>query len=170
MDLEAMLASYPDFPKKGVLFKDIGPILRDPAALAWAADELLRRYPPADFDVIAGIESRGFILATIMSARSGKGMVMIRKPGKLPGKTVKLAYKTEYGEDILEAQHGSVKSGERVIICDDLLATGGTAAAAASLVEQVGGKVAGLAFIVELAKLCGADKIAGYNRKSLVVY
>lgn len=170
MDLRDKLAEYPDFPKKGILFRDFGPLLRDPSALSEAADEIERHFPPSRFDVAAGIEARGFPVAALVAARCGKGMVMIRKKGKLPGETLRASYEIEYGSDTMELQRGAVRKKERVLICDDLLATGGTAKAAASLVEKAGGRVAGFAFVVELSELDGAAQLGGRKRKSLVVY
>lgn len=170
MNIRDKIAEYPDFPKEGVLFRDFGPVLRDPSLLSLAADEFHRHYHPGDFDLLAGVESRGFILAALLAARYGKGMVMIRKAGKLPGRTVRTSYTVEYGRDAIEVQVGSVRRGERVLVCDDLLATGGTAKAAARMVEKAGGRVAGFAFIIELTGLGGAAGISKYAVKSLVRY
>lgn len=170
MNLRDKLAEYPDFPKKGILFRDFGPLLRDPSALSEAADELERYFPAGRFDAVAGIEARGFPVAALMAARCDKGMIMIRKKGKLPGDTLRASYEIEYGHDTMELQKGSIRKKERILICDDLLATGGTAQAAASLVEKAGGRVAGFAFVVELSELGGAARLGGRKRKSLVVY
>ena len=170
MNLKNKIADHPNFPKKGILFRDFGPILRDPSALSYIADEFSKYFHPNDIDVFAGIESRGFILASVLASRYNKGMVMIRKAGKLPGKTAKLAYTIEYGKDTIEIQKDSIKEGEKVLICDDLLATGGTAKASAKLVEKVGGEITGFAFIIELADLKGIKGLAKYKCKSLVKY
>lgn len=170
MNLKDIITEYPNFPKKGVLFRDFSPILKDPQALSYVIDELSKHFHPKNIDVFAGIESRGFLLAMAMAIRYNKGMVMIRKAGKLPGKTSKLAYKIEYGKDTIEIQNDSVSKGDRVLICDDLLATGGTAEASGKLIEKMGGKIAGFAFIVELTELNGIKKIKKYNCKSLVKY
>ncbi len=170
MNLKNKIADHPNFPKKGILFRDFGPILRDPSALSYVADEFSKYFHPNDIDVFAGIESRGFILASVLASRYNKGMVMIRKAGKLPGKTAKLAYTIEYGKDTIEIQKDSIKEGEKVLICDDLLATGGTAKASAKLVEKVGGEITGFAFIIELADLKGIKGLAKYKCKSLVKY
>ena len=170
MNLKERILEFPDFPKKGILFRDFSPILRDPQALSYVVDELSRYFHPNDIDILAGIESRGFLVACAMAIRYNKGMFMIRKAGKLPGKTVKLSYTIEYGKDTIEIQENAVKKGQRVLICDDLLATGGTAKAAAALIEKVGGKVAGFAFIMELTELNGMEGISKYNCKSLVKY
>ena len=168
LDLRAKIAEYENFPKKGILFRDFSPLLLDPAALSFVVDEFSRHFHPNDIDVFAGIESRGFILATLLATKYNKGILMIRKAGKLPSKKYKAAYKTEYGKDTLEIQ--SMASSQRVLICDDLLATGGTAKAAAKLVEKAGCSVTGFAFIIELTKLGGIKDIEKYNCKSLVRY
>lgn len=170
MHLKERIDSYPNFPKKGILFRDFGPILRDSHALSLSVDEFLKYFNPKDIDVLAGIEARGFIVACALATRMEKGMIMIRKKGKLPGKTKSVSYKIEYGKDTMEIQASALKKGQRVLICDDLLATGGTAQAAAKLVEGTGAKVAGFAIIIELAELAGIKKISKYNTKVLVQY
>lgn len=170
MNLKNIIDEYPNFPKKGILFRDISPILRNPAALSHVVDEFSKRFHTNDVDVLAGIESRGFPLACALSLKYNKGMMMIRKQGKLPGATVKKAYDIEYGKAIMEIQKNSIKKDQRVLICDDLLATGGTARAAAELVEKIGGKVTGFAFMVELTDLNGMNKLTKYRCESLVKY
>ncbi len=170
MNLREKIAEYPNFPKKGILFRDFSPILKDPSALSLIADEFSKHFHPKDVDLFAGIESRGFILASVLASRYNKGMIMIRKAGKLPGKTVKLSYTIEYGKDTLEIQKDIIKKGQRILICDDLLATGGTAKASAKLIEKVGGKISGFAFIIELTELNGIQGITKYDCKSLVKY
>ena len=170
MNLKDKISEYPNFPKKGILFRDFSPILKDPSALSFIADEFTKFFHPKDIDLFAGIESRGFLLASILSVRYNKGMIMIRKAGKLPGKTTKLSYKIEYGKDTIEIQKDVIKEGQRIIICDDLLATGGTAKASAKLIEKVGGKIMGFAFIIELTELEGIKGINKYKCKSLVRY
>ena len=170
MNLKERIAEYPNFPKKGILFRDFSPILKDPSALSYIADEFAKYFHPKDVDVFAGIESRGFILACILAAKYNKGMIMIRKAGKLPGKTTKLSYTIEYGKDTIEVQKDIINEGQKVLICDDLLATGGTAKAAGKLIEKVGGKIAGFAFIIELTELNGIKGISNYDCKSLVKY
>ena len=170
MNLREKIAEYPNFPKKGILFRDFSPILKDPSALSLIADEFSKHFHPKDVDLFAGIESRGFILASVLASRYNKGMVMIRKAGKLPGKTVKLSYTIEYGKDTLEIQKDIIKEGQRILICDDLLATGGTAKASAKLIEKIGGKISGFAFIIELTELNGIKGISKYDYKSLVKY
>ena len=170
MNLKEKILEFPNFPKKGILFRDFSPILKDPSALSFIADEFSKYFHPNDIDVFAGIESRGFLLACVLASRYNKGLVMIRKEGKLPGKTIKLSYKIEYGQDTIEIQKDLIKKGEKVLICDDLLATGGTARASAKLIEKVGGKITGFAFIIELTELNGMRGISQYNCKSLVKY
>ena len=170
MNLREKIAEYPNFPKKVILFRDFSPILKDPSALSLIADEFSKHFHPKDVDLFAGIESRGFILASVLASRYNKGMVMIRKAGKLPGKTVKLSYTIEYGKDTLEIQKDIIKEGQRILICDDLLATGGTAKASAKLIEKIGGKISGFAFIIELTELNGIKGISKYDCKSLVKY
>ena len=145
-------------------------MLKDPSSLDFISDEFSKYFHPKNIDVFAGIESRGFILACILASRYNKGMVMIRKAGKLPGKTAKLSYTIEYGKDTLEIQKDIIKEGQKVLICDDLLATGGTAKASAKLIEKVGGKISGFAFIIELTELNGKKEISKYECKSLVKY
>jgi adenine phosphoribosyltransferase len=170
MNLKDKISEYPNFPKKGILFRDFSPILKDPSALSYIADEFTRFFHSKDVDLFAGIESRGFLLASILAVRYNKGMIMIRKTGKLPGKTTKLSYKIEYGKDTIEIQKDVIKEGQRIVICDDLLATGGTATASAKLIEKVGGKITGFAFIIELTELGGIKGITKYKCKSLVKY
>ena len=170
MNLRDRIAEFPNFPKKGILFRDFSPILKDPSSLSFIADEFTKYFHPKSIDLFAGVESRGFILASILASRYNKGMIMIRKAGKLQGKTAKLSYTIEYGKDTIEIQSSSISKGVRVLICDDLLATGGTAEASGKLIEKMGGKISGFAFIVELTELNGIKKISKYNCKSLVKY
>ena len=170
MNLKDKIEEYPNFPKRGILFRDFSPILKDPSALSFIADEFSKYFHPKDVDLFAGIESRGFIIACILASRYNKGMLMIRKAGKLPGKTTKLSYSIEYGKDTIEMQKDIIKEGQKILICDDLLATGGTAKAAAKLIEKVGGKISGFAFVIELTELNGIKGIKKYDCKSLVKY
>src|SRR3989338_673995 len=170
MNLKEKILEFPNFPKKGILFRDFSPMLKDPSALSFIADEFTKYFHPKDVDLFAGIESRGFLLACVLATRYNKGMIMIRKAGKLPGKTTKLSYKIEYGQDTIEIQKDIINKGQKILICDDLLATGGTAKASAKLIEKVGGKVTGFAFIIELTELNGMKGINQYNCKSLVKY
>ena len=170
MNLKDFIAEYPDFPKKGILFRDFSPILSDSSALEFVIEEFSKKFHPNDVDVFAGIESRGFILACALALKYNKGMVLLRKAGKLPGKTVKTSYTIEYGKAVMEVQKTAINEGQRVVICDDLLATGGTAKAAAKLVEKIDGVVVGFAFIIELLDLNGRSKIKNYRSESLVEY
>jgi adenine phosphoribosyltransferase len=170
MNLKDKISEIPDFPKKGILFRDISPLLRDPAALSLVIEEFTKIIHPNDVDVFAGIESRGFPLACALALKYNKGMIMIRKQGKLPGPTHKVSYNIEYGTATMEIQVDAVKKGQKIYICDDLLATGGTAKAAAKLVEKIGGKVSGFAFIIELTDLKGSKAIKSYKHNALVKY
>jgi adenine phosphoribosyltransferase len=171
-DVRDLVADYPDFPKPGILFRDINPVFKRNEALNYIADEFYRTYGKAKVDAVAGIESRGFIIATALALKFGKGVVMVRKEGKLPGKTLKRSYDIEYGSAIVELQETAIEKGENILISDDLIATGGTAVASAQLIEEIGGKVAGFAFIIELTDLHGADRLRkmGYKVQSLVTY
>ena len=170
MELKERISDYEDFPKKGILFRDFSPILKDPAALSFIVDEFSKKFHPNDVDVFAGIESRGFILACALAQKYNKGMVLLRKAGKLPGKTVKVSYTIEYGKAQMEIQKSALEKNERVVICDDLLATGGTAKAAANLVKKLDALIVGFAFIIELSELKGIEKIKGYRTEVLVQY
>lgn len=170
MNLKDKIAEIPNFPKKGILFRDISPLLRDPAALSLLVEEFTKIIHPNDVDIFAGIESRGFPLACALALKYNKGMIMIRKQGKLPGATHKISYSIEYGTATMEIQVDAIKKGQKVYICDDLLATGGTAKAAAKLVEKIGGKVSGFAFIIELTDLKGSKVIKDYKQNALVKY
>lgn len=172
VNLREIIANYPDFPKEGILFRDINPVFKRNDALNYIVDEFYRIYSKAKVDLVAGIESRGFIIATALALRLGKGIVMIRKAGKLPGRTVKKSYDIEYGTAIMELQQDAIDKGDSILIADDLIATGGTAVAAAQMIKELGGKVAGFAFIIELSDLKGADRLRkmGYNVESLVTF
>jgi adenine phosphoribosyltransferase len=172
VNLRDMIANYPNFPKQGILFRDINPVFKRNDALNYMADEFYRIYSKSKIDMVAGIESRGFIIATALALRFGKGIVMIRKAGKLPGRTVKKSYDIEYGTAIMELQQDAIDKGNSILIADDLIATGGTAVAAAQMIKELEGKVAGFAFIIELSYLKGADRLRkmGYNVESLVTF
>jgi adenine phosphoribosyltransferase len=172
VNLREIIVNYPDFPKQGILFRDINPVFKRNDALNYIADEFYHIYSKAKVDMVAGIESRGFIIATALALRFGKGIVMIRKAGKLPGRTVKKSYNIEYGSAIMELQQDAIDKGNNILIADDLIATGGTAIAAAQMIKELGGKVAGFAFIIELSDLKGANRLRemGYNVESLVTF
>lgn len=160
-----------DFPKKGIVFKDITTVLKDPEGLRRIVNYLTEHYKDAGIDYVAGIESRGFIFGTPLAYNLGAGFVVIRKPGKLPANTVSVDYDLEYGSDTLEIHADAIEEGKKVLIVDDLLATGGTAAAACQLVEKVGGKVVGNAFVIELSFLNGRAKMPeGVDIMSMVTY
>lgn len=168
--LRSMVRDVPDFPKKGILFKDITPLLKDPQALQFAADELTARLEETAPDQIVGIESRGFIFSPILAYKLKAGFIPVRKKGKLPSLTLRTSYQLEYGEAELEIHQDAILKGMRVAVVDDLLATGGTARAAVDLVEKLGGKVVGIAFLVELTFLKGREKLSGYPVFSLIQY
>ena len=170
MDLAALIRDIPDFPKPGIGFKDITPLLADPAGLDAAVGALAEHARPLDVEVVIAAEARGFLLGTALARELGAGVVLARKPGKLPYTTVSAEYLLEYGTDALELHSDAVASGARVLVHDDLLATGGTARALCELVEQLDGRVVGCSFLVELAFLHGRERLAGYDVHSLVRY
>lgn len=170
MKLEDKIRDIPDFPVKGILFKDITTLLKDPPAFKYAIDELAARYKDEKIDMIVAMESRGFIFAAPLAYRLGAGFVPARKPGKLPAETISVQYSLEYGTDKVEMHKDACCPGQRVLIVDDLLATGGTAAATVQLVEKLGGKVVGIAFLIELTFLNGRDRLKGYPIFSLIQY
>lgn len=171
-DLCDIIANYPDFPKQGILFRDINPVFRNNEALNYITNEFHRRYSKSKIDAVAGIESRGFVIATALALKFGTGMIMVRKAGKLPGRTLKKSYDIEYGNAVMEIQQDALGKCKNILIADDLIATGGTAVAAANLIEEIGGKVAGFAFVMELKDLKGVDRLRklGYNVHSLVTF
>ncbi len=166
--LKAHLRNVPDFPKPGILFKDITPLLADPRAFHITLDLLAQRYIGEHVDVVVGIESRGFIFGGALSARLNASFVPVRKPGKLPAATDRVAYELEYGRAELEMHRGSITPGARVVVVDDLLATGGTAAATRELVESCGGEVVALAVLMELGFLNGREAVAGLPLHALL--
>jgi adenine phosphoribosyltransferase len=170
IDLASKIRDIPDFPKDGIVFKDIMPLLADAEAFRTTVDRLAEFAGPRRPDLVLGAEARGFMLGGALAYRLGCGFVAARKPGKLPWETVSAEYELEYGLDSLELHADAITSGARVLIHDDLLATGGTARAKVALVEQLGGEVVGLAFVIELAFLNGREKLAGYDVHSLVQY
>jgi adenine phosphoribosyltransferase len=170
--IKSKIRSIPDFPKKGIVFRDITTLLNDGEGFRMAVDAFIRRYSGMDIDLVAGIEARGFIIAGAIAYELRKGLVPIRKQGKLPYETVSYEYDLEYGTDTIEVHVDAVKPGDRVLIVDDLLATGGTSLASARLIEKLGGRVVELAFIVDLPDVGGADRIrdAGYGLFTLVQF
>ena len=163
MKLEDKIRDVPDFPIRGVLFKDITTLLQDADAYHLAIDSMVERFKGQDIDIVVGMESRGFVLAAPMAYLLGAGLVPVRKLGKLPAETVRAEYSLEYGTNTLEMHKDAIQPGERVLVVDDLLATGGTTQATVKLVEQVGGKVVAIAFLIELTFLRGREKLKGYD-------
>ncbi len=170
MNIKEYINEYPDFPKAGIIFRDISPILREPKAFQYVINSFYEEYKDYNIDLIAGIESRGFIFASALALKFNKGMIMIRKQGKLPGYTSTKKYDIEYGNATMEIQKEAIKKGNRVLIIDDLIATGGTARASAQLIEELGGTVVGFAFVIELTSLKGIETISKYKTYSLVRY
>jgi adenine phosphoribosyltransferase len=168
--LKAKIRHVPDFPKAGILFYDVTTLLRDPQGLRVTLDALSIPFEGRGIDLVVGIESRGFILGSVVADRIGAGFVPVRKVGKLPSATIQASYSLEYGSDSLEMHSDAVEPGQRVLIVDDLLATGGTAAAAVSLVRQLGGEVEGAAFLIELLALNGRAKLPGEQVTSILQY
>jgi adenine phosphoribosyltransferase len=169
MDLRRYIRDIPDFPKPGIVFKDITPLLADGPALRWTIDQLSERYRGA-VDMVLGIESRGFLIGAALAYALGVGIAIVRKPGKLPGQTFSAQYELEYGTDILEIHRDAFGEKARVLIVDDLLATGGTATAAIRLAEHLGGEIVECVFIIELGFLHGRDRLAPRPVHSLIRY
>src|SRR5215475_6663211 len=169
-DLKKLIREVPDYPKPGILFYDLTTLLKDKTGFRSLIDQLCSHYDGRAIDIVAGIEARGFIFAPALAYRLGAGFVPVRKPKKLPAKTASISYALEYGTDTLEIHEDAIKPGQQVLICDDLLATGGTAAATAKLIEKLGGKVEGAAFAVELTFLDGRKKLNGVDVFSLIQY
>ena len=168
IDLGDFIRDIPDFPKKGIIFKDITPLLLDPVALDKAIDCLVEPYRDAGIEIVVGIESRGFIFGPAVAREIGAGFVPVRKPGKLPHKTVSREYALEYGTDTIEMHADAIVDGMKVLMLDDLLATGGTMAAACEMVKDLGGDIVGVAFLIELCFLNGRDKLTDYEIHSLI--
>lgn len=168
--LKALIRDVPDFPMPGILFRDVTPLLRDPGGLRQVVDALAARYRGQEIDVVAGIESRGFLFGAPLALALGVGFVPIRKLGKLPADRITREYALEYGTNALEMHRDAVRPGERVLLIDDLLATGGTARAASELIEEVGGRVAEVAFLIELAFLNGRAALDGRPVHALLAY
>ena len=170
MDLKPFIRDIPDFPKKGIVLKDITPLLLDPAAIKEAVDQIADHYKDRGIQLVAGIESRGFLFSTAVALKLGAGVIPVRKKGKLPYKTISLSYDLEYGSDTVEVHEDAAPNGEKILLIDDLIATGGTAAASAQLLEKAGGKIESICFLVELEFLKGREKLAGYDIHSLLTY
>ncbi len=169
-DLKNKIRHVPDFPKAGILFYDVTTLLRDPSGFHESIDAMAEPFAKQRIDLVVGIESRGFIFGAAVADRIGAGFVPVRKLGKLPSTTVRQSYDLEYGSDALEIHDDAVQKGQRVLIVDDLLATGGTAAAAAALVKQLGGQVHALSFLIELAALNGRQRLPGENVHVVLKY
>ena len=170
INLEKYIRNIPDWPKKGILFRDITPLLADPEALGAAIDALCAGFIDAGVEYVAAVEARGFIFGAAEADKLGAGFVPIRKKGKLPFKTETISYDLEYGTDTLEVHIDAVRKGAKVLMIDDLLATGGTMAAACKLVEKIGGQIVSIACLVELTGLGGRDKLTDYKVESIICY
>jgi len=168
--LEKSIRSIPDFPKPGILFRDITTLIQNKAAFKKSVDLLAKKYKGRGFDKVVGVEARGFIFASAVAHKIGAGFVPVRKKGKLPFKTISTTYALEYGTDTLEIHQDAIGAGEKVLIIDDLLATGGTVKAVIELVKKLGGKVAGIGFVIELVDLRGKEKIKDYPVFSLIKF
>lgn len=169
-ELKRLIREVPDFPKPGILFYDITTLLKDPVGLHRAVDALANHYVGRKIDRVVGIEARGFIFAPMVAYRLNAGFVPVRKSKKLPAEVARATYNLEYGKDALEIHRDSISQGEEILIIDDLLATGGTAAAVAQLVESLGGHIAGIGFLIELEFLKGREKLSGYELHSVLKY
>lgn len=170
MELEKYIRDIPDFPIEGILFKDITPLLRDAHAFRSAIDLLASHYEGTKIDQVVAIESRGFLFAAPLAYKLGAGMIPVRKPGKLPADVISVEYSLEYGSNTLEMHRDAIEAGQRVLLVDDLLATGGSAKAAIELIERLGGRVVGVAFLIELTFLHGIENLAGYDVFSVIKY
>jgi adenine phosphoribosyltransferase len=169
-ELKERIREIPDFPKAGILFRDITPLLSDGRAFHQAIDSIGERYLDRQVDIVVGIEARGFIMGSALAYKLGAGNVLVRKKGKLPYKTNRSTYALEYGTDTLEIHQDAIHPGQRVVLADDLLATGGTISAAADLVRQLGGEIVELAFLIELTELKGRERLKGLSVFSLLQY
>ena len=170
MDLAKMIRDVPDFPVKGILFKDITTLIKDPDAFQEAVDALLDRVIDEEIDIVAAIESRGFIFGAPLAYELAAGFVPIRKPDKLPAEKISVSYTLEYGTNTLEMHRDAIAPGQRVLLVDDLLATGGSAKAAVDLIEKLGGEVVGIVFLIDLTFLKGVEKLEGYDVFSLIKF
>lgn len=168
--IEEYVRSIPDFPEPGIIFRDITSVIGDPDGLKLAIDSLDDLLEGVDYDVVAGAESRGFIFGTPLAYKNGKGFALVRKKGKLPRETIEASYDLEYGSATIEMHKDAIKPGQKVVLVDDLIATGGTMEAAARLVEELGGKVVKIIFLIELAGLKGREKLAKYDVASVICY
>jgi len=170
MNLKSKIREIPDFPQKGVNFKDITPLLLDHESFRYALQQIIQRFKDSSINIVASAESRGFIIGSVLAYELKAGFVPLRKPGKLPHKTIRQDFEKEYGTDAFEMHEDAIKPGDNVLIVDDVLATGGTSKAAADLVEKLGGKIASFVFLIELDFLKGREKISNYDILSLLKY
>ena len=170
VDLAGYIRTIPDWPTRGILFRDITPLLADPVAFAAAVDALSADYIGAGIRYVAAVEARGFIFGAAVARKLNAGFVPIRKPGKLPCKTESITYDLEYGTDTLEVHVDAIEKSASVLMVDDLLATGGTMATACKLIEKIGGRIAGIVFLIELAELAGRKKLTGYEIRTVISY
>jgi adenine phosphoribosyltransferase len=170
LNLKKYIREIPDWPKKGILFRDVTPLLNNSKAFSTAIQDLTCGYEEEGIDYVAAVEARGFIFGSAVAEKLGAGFVPIRKKGKLPFKTESITYNLEYGTDTLEVHCDAIKRGSKVLMIDDLLATGGTMAAACKLVEKIGGRIAGVSVLIELAELSGRDKLTDYEVRTIISY
>ncbi len=170
MDLAKMIRDVPDFPKEGIVFKDITTLIKDPQAFKKVIDLLTERYTGRQIDLVVAVEARGYIFGAPVAYKLGAGFVPVRKEGKLPAETVREEYELEYGTDSVEMHRDAIQPGQKVLIVDDLVATGGSAAATARLVERLGGEVVGIAFLIELTFLKGVERLKGYDVFTVIEY
>ena len=170
MDLAKMIRDVPDFPKEGIIFKDITTLIKHPQAFKEAVDILADRYAGQEIDLVVAVEARGYIFGAPVAYKLGAGFIPVRKQGKLPAEVLREEYELEYGSDSVEMHRDAIQSGQRVLIVDDLIATGGSAAATARLVERLGGEVVSIVFLIELAFLKGVEKLKGYDVFTVIQY
>jgi adenine phosphoribosyltransferase len=168
--IKKYIRNIPNWPKRGIVFRDITPLLADKKAFSKAVGELCSSFARRRIDYVAAIEARGFIFGAAVAQKLGAGFIPIRKKGKLPSKTERITYDLEYGKDTIEVHRDAIKKGSKVLMVDDLLATGGTMAAACKLIERIGGKIVGIAFLIELSKLAGRAKLGKYDIKTIITY
>jgi adenine phosphoribosyltransferase len=169
---ESLIGIWPNFPRNGVLFKDINPVLRNNEALNYITEKLSEQLVSNQIDMVAAIESRGFIIGSLLAIKLNKGLILMRKAGKLPGPTVSDAYNIEYGSAVMEVQIDAIKAGQRILLADDLIATGGTAIAAANIIQRLGGVIVGFVFVIDIKNLGGTAELAkrGFKVNSLLEY
>ena len=168
--VEEYIRTIPDFPEPGIMFRDVTTVLQDAEGFSLAIDEMQKKLQGIDFDIIVGLEARGFIFGAALAYNLKKAFVPVRKKGKLPCETIEASYDLEYGSATIEMHKDAIKKGQKVVVVDDLIATGGTVLAAIKLVEQLGGEVEKVLFLMELSGLCGRERLAGYSMDSVVIY